>query len=31
MLKQVIAASALAATAFAAQATTYDIGVLPVA
>ena len=29
MLKQVIAASALAATAFAAQAATYDIGVLP--
>lgn len=31
MLKQVLAASALAATAFAAQATNYDIGVLPVA
>jgi hypothetical protein len=31
MLKQVIAASALAATGFAAQATTYDIGVLPIA
>ena len=31
MLKQVLAASALAATAFAAQATNYDIGVLPAA
>lgn len=30
MLKQVIAASALAATAFAGHAATYDIGVLPV-
>jgi hypothetical protein len=31
MLKQVIAASTLAATVLAAHATTYDIGVLPVA
>ena len=31
MLKQVIAASALAAVGVAAQAATYDIGVLPVA
>ncbi len=31
MFKQVLAASALAATAFAAQAATYDIGVLPIA
>lgn len=31
MLKQALATSALAAMAFAAQAATYDIGVLPIA